>query len=152
MNSKSRGETLREELESQEAAKEHGKYFVYHGAVCRVQNLKDHRELNAEELEAKLRKEEKKTAPPVKLLGDDIASDHKDKEAANSDAPIPNHSETPTSTIVAIPPANREKALTQIQYATSHKQILVPTMSTLSIVFRQHLIILRGLKDKVADL
>jgi len=39
-----------------------------------------------------------------------------------------------------------------IQYATSHKQILIPNMGSVSKVFSEHLIILRDLRVKIEEL
>ena len=45
-----------------------------------------------------------------------------------------------------------QDSLSQIQYASSHKQILVPTMASVGAVFSQHLSILRDLKNKIENL
>ena len=46
----------------------------------------------------------------------------------------------------------KRRELTQIQYASSHKQIMVPNMGSISKVFSEHLIIIRDLKLKIEEL
>lgn len=46
----------------------------------------------------------------------------------------------------------KRRELTQIQYASSHKQIMVPNMGSISKVFSEHLIIVRDLKLKLEEL
>mmetsp|Transcript_34621 Transcript_34621/g.52958 ORF Transcript_34621/g.52958 Transcript_34621/m.52958 type:complete len:83 (+) Transcript_34621:3717-3965(+) len=45
-----------------------------------------------------------------------------------------------------------KKDLVWVQYATSDKQILVPSLATTSKVFNQHLTILRDMKLKIDEL
>lgn len=135
------------------------KYFVAKGEVIRVQNMKDYRYQFRKEIQIKQARDTKFNRLKVNEDFDKESEEENEdqegedtKELQLKDKKMSAGSEQPVPMVKAGELSDKDEALASVQYVMSRKQIIVPTMGSLSEIFNNHLKIVRDLKVSIDSL